>query len=137
MRQIKFRGKTKVGNEWIYGTTISQGTIKRKANMWYMEVAENKWKGLQPDSLGQFTGLEDKGGKEIYEGDILYAVNSRIPPFYQNGILYRGMGGKFEVVYLGCGFYLKNKDGHCIEFLSDWEYEVIGNIYDNPELVEE
>lgn len=137
MRPIKFRGKTKVGNEWIYGTTISQGTIKRKANMWYMEVAENKWKGLQPESLGQYIGLRDKNGMEIYEGDILFAVNLRILPFYRDGTLYRGMGGKFEVVYNGCGFYLKNKEGDCINFLSGWEYEVVGNIYDNRELINE
>ena len=60
MRTIKFRGKTIRSKEWVYSSTISQGTIKRKANKWFMEISENVWKGLQEGSLGQFTGLYDK-----------------------------------------------------------------------------
>ena len=121
MRQIKFRGKTVNGNEWIFGTTISQGTIKRKADKWFMEVGENKWKGLQPGSLGQFTGLFDKNGKEIYEGDIYRYDN----PDSINEVSYC-VGGGFAGFDLTPAIHSENR-------LLD--VEIIGNIYDNPELL--
>ena len=123
-REIKFRGKTKVGNEWIYGTTISQGTIKRKANMWYMEVAENKWTGLQPGSLGQYTGLKDRNGDEIYEGDIL-----------ERGEL----SGKGKVYFSDGTFKVDFKGyAYSLDFVvSDYFPEIVGNIYDNPKLIDE
>lgn len=147
MRPIKFRGKTKVGNEWIYGTTISQGTIKRKANMWYMEVAENKWKGLQTDSLGQFTGLEDENGKEIYEGDIVdwTFFYNRIGPSggaTETDIQLRGVikWGKAGFIFEVWRNDFENAGWYGIADLNfdpASDIEVIGNIYDNPELVEE
>ena len=59
MRQIKFRAKTVNEGEWVYGMTISHGTVDRKRNCLFFEVAENKWKGVIPETLGQFTGLTD------------------------------------------------------------------------------
>lgn len=123
MRQIKFRGKTVNGNEWIFGTTISQGTIKRKADKWFMEVGENKWKGLQPGSLGQFTGLFDKNGKEIYEGDIYRYDN----PDSINEVSYC-VGGGFAGFDLTPAIHSENR-------LLD--VEIIGNIHDNPELLKQ
>ena len=144
-REIKFRGKTINGNEWIYGPTISRGTIKRKANKWYMEVAENKWKGLQPNTLGQYTGLKDKNGKEIYEGDILRGDEY---PFNCDGV-----DNYFaEIVWADnvCGFYrlTHKKTNSTVRGISHgiWEqldeddiksFEVIGNIHDNPELLKD
>lgn len=135
MREIKFRGKRINNGKWLYGDLMHNNI---GGCYIYPIECENLYKenAVLPEAIGQFTGLRDKNGKDIYEGDILYAVNLRMPSFYHNGTLYKGMGGKFEVVYEGCGFYLKNKEGHCINFLSDWEYEIIGNIYDNKNLIE-
>ena len=128
-REIKFRGKTINGNEWIYGPTISRGTIKRKSNIWFMEVAENKWKGLQHNTLGQYTGLKDKNGKEIYEGDIVESISGKIGYVI---FLQQEMG--YVVVWDNCDTRLGHRNrGGGYEY--DESIEVIGNIHDNPELV--
>lgn len=135
-REIKFRGKTINGNEWIYGPTISQGTIKRKANKWFMEVAENKWKGLQPNTLGQYTGLKDKNGKEIYEGDIV--LTPFIDPIFGD-MVGEDLYVKRQVKFNGGSFVVNEGDGfiylEC--FTQNNHIEICGNIHDNPELLKD
>ena len=80
--------------------------------------------------LMQYTGLKDKNGVEIYEGDI---VNIRGGTFYQG---YWEIDEIFEVVYDKYGFLLKNKD-YKESFCIAEEIKVIGNIYENPELLGE
>lgn len=71
-RDIIFRGIAINTNEFVYSMTISKGTIKRKRNDYFFEVGENKWVGVFPESVGQFTGKKDIDGIDIYEGDILH-----------------------------------------------------------------
>ena len=133
MRTIKFRGKTIRSKEWVYSSTISQGTIKRKANKWFMEISENVWKGLQEGSLGQFTGLYDKDGKEIYEGDIIE---------YTHEICIEDGPKTYVGAVSFCeGVFCLHEDSDCTVATAIYESEeyggicVIGNIHDNPELV--
>ena len=130
MRQIKFRAKTVNEGEWVYGMTISHGTVDRKRNCLFFEVAENKWKGVIPETLGQFTGLTDCNGKEIYEGDILvYGGQCKHVVEFKHGMFgYTLMDGWFVGYGGNTNFSFNPLDR------SD-EHEIIGNIHDNPELL--
>lgn len=91
---------------------------------------------VDPDTIGQFTGLRDKNGKEIYEGDIVKQVSYKYSNdeyghkgFYENisEVLYKGRAFQYE--------WIKTNE---IEMPKDFKenfIEVIGNIYDNPELL--
>ena len=91
--------------------------------------------------LMQYTGLKDKNGKDIYEGDILKSRSEIIRPFAPKG---KQRTGRFQEKICAVewrqsegGYYLSNSrlPGIKQEHLSQW-YEVIGNIYENPELLE-
>lgn len=119
MREILFRGKTK--DEWIYGNyhKTSKRTMIQPERLFPFEVI--------PETVGQYTGLKDKNGKRIFEGDIVLDE--------QSGYNYLI---KWFAEYT-C-FSLANKNGHmefgCDEieiFLND--LVVIGNVTDNPELL--
>ena len=68
-REILFKGKSVNTGEWFESMTIANGTIKRKRDDVFMEIGENKWIGIHPNSLSQFTGLKI-GNTKLFEGDI-------------------------------------------------------------------
>lgn len=131
MRKILFRGKSVNTGEWIESMTISYGTIKRKRDNIFMEIEPNKWKGVDPKTIGQFTGLTDKNGKEIFEGDILHSM-------YEDKAEPSGVGHIYNEVAFRDGAF-----GWIGEITNDFfpfdgseiKEEVIGNIHDNPELL--
>lgn len=140
MRTIKFRGKDLETGEWLFGNI----QVPSKEDVeYFMWDYEHNQKEVIPDTVGQFTGLLDKNGKEIYEGDILRGDEY---PFN-----YDGVDNYFaEVVWADnvCGFYriTHKKDNSTVRGIShgNWSeldeediksFEVIGNIHDNPELL--
>lgn len=121
MRTIKFRGYSKdfTENEWFFGNLIDKGNGSFQILPKDPKIWDLSYDGITviPESIGQFTGLHDKNGKEIFEGDIV-----------TDGV------GKYKIVY---DLKLAGYQPYCI-FRDDPENycEVIGSIYENPELLE-
>ncbi|USP68892.1 YopX family protein [Ruminococcus sp. FMB-CY1] len=123
MREILFRGK--FGNEWKYGflSIEPQGLVIKEQ---YKNNTSNVWH-IYADTVGQYTGLTDKNGTKIFEGDIL-DFSDRSDGDGYGVVVYDTNETEFGIVYdslfegLGRHYHSKN-------------IEVIGNIYDNPELV--
>lgn len=107
-RVIKFRAKTITTDIWVESMTISKGHIKRKQDNLYFELSENNWVGVNPKSLGQFTGFNDDENTDIYEGDILYCHKTAFNYFvcFHNGsfslvpILTNGVKGERIILTL-------------------------------------
>ena len=142
MREILFRGKRVDNGEWAYGSLILEknGFDERLILAIISDADENETL-VNPETVGQYTGLKDKNGTRVFEGDILHVeqcgkTGSRITPVYFGE--YIDADSVFDN-YWCIGFYLKTPDGCCTigTLLSEeFELEVIGNIHDNPELTE-
>lgn len=138
MRDIKFRGQSintvgggKPIKEWVYGCLIIDESCE---NEYKYRIQPSKSKQLYapaiiPETIGQYTGLKDKNGAEIYEGDIVRIKAT--PPFTFDYI---------DVIIFKNGvFGLIDKFGHIekLPVLSLDYYEVIGNVISNPDLVKQ
>ena len=142
MREILFRGKRLQGGDWVEGYFFKSDINKRaresgKATLiftpdcdTFITVPEchNSFMVVS-DTVGQYTGLLDKNGKRIFEGDIAKVLQ----------------GKDKDIAYVGFengAFMLYPKTGNIYErtlweyWYNDWDVEVIGNITDNPELLE-
>lgn len=126
-RTIKFRGKRLTDGEWIYGDFFRNRGKSFIASDGVVDNPLASWKdyNVQPDTVGQFTGLYDSNGKEIYEGDIIQfkSLNNEIdrkPVEYELS--------EFRPLFFTS--YFNGVDGVNIE-----DTEIVGNIYDNPNLL--
>lgn len=127
MREIKFRAKTIAGT-WVYGLlTHDEGKKDENTSSWFISNKSGKPYAfsVRPETIDQFTGLFDKNDKEIYEGDIV-----RIYP----------EGDLREIIYdLERASYVADErnSGHdeLSPLLWNEKVEVIGNIYENSELL--
>lgn len=127
-REIKFRGKRIDTGEWVYGSLLQwkDGDAIICANeSLYSNVLIKR--DVNPDTVGQYTGLTDRNGKEIYEGDIIGGSNGSI----------NGYEWPFKLL-------IKWNNERCGFNTPAWGYmdsthyyDVIGNIHDNPELLED
>ena len=137
MREIKFRGKSLDNGEWVCGDYhIRAGNVHTIIAMEPDKYGKVFYAVNQviPDTIGQFTGLHDKNGQEIYEGDIVKTIlhDSRRQLFFK--VFYSMDYCGFELQEYGrySGGYLWNFDD-----FDEGSLIIIGNIHDNPELLKQ
>lgn len=139
MREILFRGKTKSG-KWVEGNGIQQGIGHIAYERW-VDICDDKVRyEVIPETVGQYTGLKDKNGNKIFEGDIVVTR-------YKSGEICSIGDVQFDCGVFGAEWVchkasrsmvggwgqlhnLRRFDDEIIEHI-----EVIGNIHDNPELL--
>ena len=132
MREIKFRGKRIDNGKWVYGgySFCEKDNTHWITVMGLDHISHIGWhQEVVPETVGQFTGLLDGNGKEIYEGDILKNVLNIMVDHEP-----------FEIVFdndMGCWCWA-DAEGNIDPFYSSIAKNsvVIGNIHDNPELLE-
>lgn len=143
MREIKFRGKRVDTGDWVYGVPIKVGTSNcvvicscgnsivnnnYATSQQSIEQVEIRKTEVYPETVGQYTGLKDKNTKEIYEGDMLSLKDET----GRKGTVTVGFDDGGFIVFKGLAWrYIYDYDGEKNEMV------VIGNIHDNPELLEE
>ena len=138
MREILFRGKRTINGDWVYGDFVHGNERKSLRDSIFVYDSEtqsfNDYE-INPSTLGQYTGLTDKNGKRIFEGDILHIAKNAdgLGGYYQPPLDYHvNVVVKWDL----CAWMWETlcDDKRYISFPDAWchyECEVIGNIHDN------
>lgn len=133
MREILFRGKMENGEGWVFGhyhnTTYvgyPNGGDNKTTRHYILPPNSGDAYVVIPETVGQFTGLEDKTRRKIFEGDIVRYMNKETMV-----VSWRNESASFVGTYSAVNF------NYCVTLMCANTYlEIIGNIYDNPELLE-
>lgn len=167
MRTIKFRGKSMLDEQWVTGDLVHAVYEQKQKEVYCIADGEYKKEELDDDSedgcdwgyklgkdifpvyketIGQYTGMNDKNGKEIYEGDvvILYTItseglcdNRKGMVMFSNGCFYANLYNDSHIH----AFPLYKKNGVLIfpeyEVPVSYEVEVVGNMFDNHEILKQ
>ena len=124
MREILFRGKRADNGEWVYGSLITERNMfdGNLMTMHIQDIEEPYDDNLIDDeTVGQFTGLTDKNGVKVFEGDIVRIFDGE---YFSGVIKYSNEQGSFTVDDTSLHYWIS-------------DIEVIGNIHDNSELLNE
>lgn len=134
-REIKFRGFNEKNNKWLYGDLIHNRGLTFVCPIGIADPFAT-WEDfvVESESAGQLTGLHDCNGKEIYEGDIISDGK------FSHIVSYSLNDARFIVI---CIEYFADEIERVMnmsrvyqEWLTEYDKKVIGNIHDNPELIE-
>lgn len=138
-REILFRAKTKATKEWTYGHFAKQYDVPQI-------YAGNGHECIYEDTLCQYTGLDDKNGNKIFEGDILHFGDKNYLVFWNDECFQWQMrtrkdGFSFPIYFgqdTGCPAECVTLSWVAAEIpiLGTMSTEIVGNVYDNPELIE-
>lgn len=132
MREILFKAKRIDNGEWVEGNYVKKYGLSGKRHLILYVDNYVRWKcvGIDPKTLCQFTGLYDKNGKRIWENDVVWLV-------------YDGKEHIYQIIWDNSELDFKATNGE-ENYGSNFEYllccdeiEVIGNIFDNKELLQE
>lgn len=132
MREILFKAKRIDNGEWVEGNYVKKYDLSGKRHLILYVDNYVRWKcvGIDPKTLCQFTGLYDKNGKRIWENDVVWLV-------------YDGKEHIYQIIWDNSELDFKATNGE-ENYGSNFEYllcfdeiEVIGNIFDNKELLQE
>lgn len=124
MREIKFRGKRDYDGKWIHGAYMSYSSTKETQSHYIIpEGNRTLFYRVTPETVGQYTGIDDNNGNKIFEGDIVDILTEN---------------EEIGVVECFNGAFIVKADGFCLDFLNNingTDVSVVGNIHDNPELL--
>lgn len=127
-REILFRGKLVDNGEWVEGDLIQWNVNSKKWILPINQLSITETFEVIPESVGQFTGLTDKKGKNIFEGDILNnGYSNYLVEFNIHKVSTPGHGGCTDYEYFGY-----ESIGYCNNY---HDSHIVGNIHDNPELL--
>lgn len=148
MRKILFRGKRVDNSEWVEGDFLSPHNIVWTERGFDEALQREEMivcdEAVDPETVGEYTGLTDKNGKRIFEGDIICVLEkiTCVSPTIETKLNY-------TVIYKDGSFRTKGNDDEdftmddmplqYLQFVSEQHnnlVEIIGNIHDNPELLE-
>lgn len=146
MREIKFRGRD-IEGKWLYGDLINSKINSTPTAFIFPADAPNSYDrySVNPNTIGQFTGLKDKNGKDIYEGDIVRKKEIGGYGYEYIGVVrYYEKDCRYAIDITATNEFSTRElftvgesvinDGYCtIKYTT--EYEILGNVYDNPELL--
>lgn len=133
MREIIFKGKRKDSGKWVEGYYVKKYDLLGKRHLILNVDNYVRWECVEivPETLCQFTGLCDKNGKKIWEKDILMA---HLDESYPEDVTYETVEWNFA------GWVGNETDSTDRKYLDEFDleyFEVVGNIFDNPELLQE
>lgn len=127
-REIKFKAKRKDNSEWVYGYYVKVKHFLGLRYLHYIVDEEQNYTEVIPETVCQYTGLDDKNSVKMFEGDIIKAI-STFSCFDKDVI-----GEVWFKMFDGLELKISDEEMNHFDYLE--EIEVIGNIFDNPKLLD-